>query len=500
VQVRSVSTWFAERVPVTEATMRTAALPALLLLPALAAAGAAAESAHPLSLHPENPHYFLFRGKPAVLITSGEHYGDVLNRDFDYLPYLDELHARGFNLTRTFSGTYREVPGSFHIVDNTLAPTAARWACPWARSDLAGAGDGGNKFDLEKWDPAYFERLRDFVAQAGKRGIVVELGLFCTIYDEPLWAISPMNPANNRQGIGPASRLEVFTARDPKLLAVQQALARKLAAELRDADNVYFEVCNEPYFGGVTAAWTDRIVAALVDAESGGPRHLIAQNIANGSAEIKNPNPNVSVFNFHYATPPQTVAANYRLNRAIADDETGFRGVGDQPYRTEGWDFLLAGGAVYSNLDYSYTPKHPDGTFRVTTSPGGGGPALRRQLQALKQFMDGLDFVHMKPDNAVIKGGRVTAPLTGNPAEARVTARALVAAGKAYAVYVRGGTRAELAVDLPAGHYRAEWIDTRNGAVAKAEDFEHGGGTRALASPEYAEDIALRVRRTAGKP
>jgi hypothetical protein len=471
--------------------MRALVLAALALVPTLSAA----EPVRPLALHPDNPHYFLFRGKPAVLLTSGEHYGAVLNRDFDYVPYLDELRARGFNLTRTFSGTYREVPGSFHIIDNPLAPKADRWLCPWARSAEPGAGDGGTKFDLEKWDPAYFERLRDFVAQAGKRGIVVELGLFCTIYDEPLWRINPQNPANNRQGIGPSSRLDVYTARDPKLLAVQEALVRKIAAELRDADNVYFEVCNEPYFGGVTRAWTDRIIATLVDAESGGPRHLISQNIANFSAEVRDPNPHVSVFNFHYAAPPQVVAVNYRLNKALADDETGFRGPDDLPYRTEGWDFLLAGGAVYSNLDYSFTPRHPDGTLRVTTSPGGGGLRLRKELQVLKRFVDSLDFVHMKPDNSVIKGGRVTAVLAGNPAEARVTARALVQPGKAYAVYVRGGTRAELSLEMPAGKYRAEWVDTKTGAVAKSEDIDHGGSTRRLESPEYADDVALRVKR-----
>jgi hypothetical protein len=43
-----------------------------------------APAAEPLRLHPDNPHYFLFRGKPTVLITSGEHYGAILNRAFDY--------------------------------------------------------------------------------------------------------------------------------------------------------------------------------------------------------------------------------------------------------------------------------------------------------------------------------------------------------------------------------------------------------------------------------
>ena len=102
----------------------------------------AADNFPPLALHPDNPHYFLFRGKPAVLMTSGEHYGAVLNGGFDYRTYLDELHACGFNVTRTFSGTYFEISSSFGIVDNTLAPEPRAYVGPWMRSDRPGAGDG----------------------------------------------------------------------------------------------------------------------------------------------------------------------------------------------------------------------------------------------------------------------------------------------------------------------------------------------------------------------
>jgi hypothetical protein len=299
------------------------------------------------------------------------------------------------------------------------------------------------------------------------------------------------------QGAGKVGRLEVYTLKDKALTAAQETLVRKFAAELKDFDNLYYEVCNEPYFGGVTRAWNDRMVAVLREAEKSLPApHLIAQNISNGSTKIDKPNPHVSIFNFHYSTPPDSVALNAKLKRPIGDDETGFRGTADLPYRTEAWDFLIAGGAVYSNLDYSFSCKHPAGTAKVTTSPGGGGPALREQLQILKEFMDGLDFVSMHPDNSVLKGGRITAPLSGNPPEARVTARALVAPGRTYAIYVRGGTQATLDVELPAGKYRAEWINTKTGAVDKSEDFEHSGSTKKLASPDYREDIALRVRRT----
>src|SRR5689334_18326982 len=117
-------------------------------------ASSGAEPWQPLALHPDNPHYFLFREKPTVLIGSGEHYGAVLNLDFDYVRYLEELGARKLNHTRTFTGAYVEPPGSFNIQKNTLAPALGRFICPWSRSSTPGYANGGNKFDLTQWDDA----------------------------------------------------------------------------------------------------------------------------------------------------------------------------------------------------------------------------------------------------------------------------------------------------------------------------------------------------------
>ena len=307
-----------------------------------------------------------------------------------------------------------------------------------------------------------------------------------------------MKADNNINGVGKGGRLDLYNLKDKELTDLQEALVRKIVGELKDYDNLYYEICNEPYFGGVTKEWNDRMAAVIADAEKGLPgRHLIAQNISNGSAKVGEPNPNVGVLNFHYCSPPDAVAMNYVLNRAVGFDETGFRGQADRSYRTDAWDFLIAGGAVYSNLDYSFSAAHPDGAADVTTSPGGGGIVLRRQLTVLKDFMDGLDFAHMKPDNGVLRDGRITLPLAGAPAAAKqtpaATVRALAETGKAYAIYVKGGVKAELSLDLPKGQYKAEWLNTKTGAVDKAEDFDHDGGTRTLVSPAYQEDVALRV-------
>ena len=444
-------------------------------------------AAGPIRLHPDNPRYFLFEGKPAFLMTSGEHYGAVLNLDFDYVPYLDELRARGFNLTRLFSGTYREVPGSFQIAANTLAPAPGRYLAPWRRSGAEGAADGGTRFDLNAWDEAYFRRLKDFCAEAARRGIVVEFVLFCPFYEDNLWDVNPMNARNNVNAVGAVPRTEVYTLKHPALVALHEAFTRKAVHELKDFDNLYFEICNEPYFGGVTLDWQARIAEAIVAAEAERPlraRHMIAQNIANGRAKVERPNPAVSLFNFHYATPPDVIARNAGLDRAIGDDETGFRGTGDRPYRVEGWAFLLAGGSVYSNLDYSFTATREDGSAPVTApTPGGGGPALRKQLAILKAFLAGFDFLMMAPDHRTIVGG---VPEGGS-------AHVLSRSGSAYAIYLNGGTRANLVLELPAGRYRAEWLNPRTGAIDKSEDRNHEGGRATLASPAYEEDIALRL-------
>ncbi len=172
----------------------------------------------PLSLHPGNTHYFLFRGKPALLIGSTEHYGAVMNLDFDYIRYLDELSAKGLNVTRTFSGIYVEPQGAFGIAKNTLAPGQEKFICPWVRSDQQGYPVGGNKFDLTMWDEAYFDRLKDFISEAGKRNIVVELDLFSNFYDTLQWKLSPLyytNNINNSEAI--PDHKEVLSLRHPKL-------------------------------------------------------------------------------------------------------------------------------------------------------------------------------------------------------------------------------------------------------------------------------------------
>jgi hypothetical protein len=484
-----------------------------------AVSAVAALAVTPLQLLSENPHYFLFRGQKTLIVTSGEHYGAVLNPDFNFTNYLETLAKDGLNGTRTWAGAYCEPQAAFNIAANTLAPAPGRFLAPWARSGAPGYANGGNKFDLSKWDDAYFTRLKAFMRCASEHGIIVEINLFCPFYEESMWALSPMNAVNNINGIGSVARTNVYTLeKNGGLLAVQESLVRKLVTELRGFDNLYYEICNEPYFGGVTPEWQRRIADVIVETERGtGTRHLISQNVANGSARVENPYPSVSIFNFHYATPPDAVAVNYGLNKVIGDNETGFKGTNDATYRMEAWDFVIAGGGLFNHLDYSFTAGHENGSFAYPASqPGGGSPTLRKQLSHLLQFTRQLDIPTLRPMNGLIHatlppGVSVRAMTRPGPA-AGAGVGVGEGAGTVTVAYLRTGLESagakppfktrfgegELSLDiaLAAGEFDLEWFDTKTGAFSKPVHFTltTASGRHTMAVPTFEDDIALVIR------
>jgi hypothetical protein len=469
--------------------------------------------APPIRLHPQNPHYFLFRGKAIALITSGEHYGAVLNADVDYKKYLATIDSDGLNYTRIFGGSYIEVPAkSFGILRNDLAPQPNRFIAPWVRSDTPGYAGGGNKFDLTKWNPEYFERYRAFLADASRRGVVVEISLFSSHYDEMMWKISPFHPSNNVNSTSDIEWKKLQTLDNGNILAFQEKYARKLVDEARDFDNVIFEIQNEPWSDRPTltsvvnpylrppgrdqypnsvdiaddlsVAWQARVAEWITQEEAPLPsHHLIAQNYSNFVASISKLSPGVDVVNFHYAYP-DAVTLNYGLGEAIAYDETGFLGREDDAYRRQAWNFMLSGGSIFDALDYSFSPGHEDGADLQPNGPGGGSPTFRHQLKILREFLDQFSILMLRPDTTTVK--HATA----------VVAHALSNPGLEYAIYLDGNGPAELTLTLPAGNYRAEWFNTKTGAIDKSENFYQAGATKILMSPPFENGIALRVART----
>lgn len=439
----------------------------------------------PISLHPQNPHYFIFRGEPCVLITSAEHYGAVLNLDFNYVEYLEELYSCGLNHTRVFSGVYYELPGAFGIENNTLAPKPGRYICPWIFCSIF--PETIEKYDLGRWDEAYFSRLKDFCSKASELGIVIEFTLFCSYYLDKNWKISPMNIGNNINGVGNVSVNEVYTLRHQDLLKCQTALTEKIVRELNGFDNIIFEICNEPWADNIQIEWEYHISDTIVLVEAGLPfKHLISWNPGIGYRAIENPNKDISIINFHYAALPGAVAVNYELNRVIGMNETGFAGCSDNTYRHQAWELLMSGGALFNNLDFSFAPGYEKGTFKYSDkSPGGGSRELRSQLKILKDFICSFNFVRMVPDNSIIKGLQVMNGIGYMLAER----------GQAYAMYIRASNEGVLDLDIPSGRYVVEWFSPKDGSIEKIEKMDHSHGGMRLEAPPYRDDIALSIKR-----
>lgn len=501
-------------------------------------AGASPASAGvPIHLYPANPHYVVFQGRPTVLISSGEHYGAVMNQawtEADARTYLDTLRADGLNATRLFSGVYRERYDSTGLPPNVLAPLPGQFLAPWGRSNVPGYAAnvpgyaGGNKFDLTRWDPEYFHRLKHFVAYAERRGVAVEYTFSARIRDD-LWAISPLNGANNINGVGNIGAGQLHALDNDGLLAFQDALARKVATELNQFDNVYYEVINEPFGIGTPvppsayAPWQQHLTQTLKDTEAHLPRqHMIAWNISgagrlSGSADNSLPiDPAVSILNIHTAAPSD-VAHNYGLGRLVGDDEIDFEGPDDPTYRAEAWDFITAGGGEFNNLDFSFTASDPRGTQRPEVFNAGwvwdGGPVLRKQMGVLSRLVNSLPFTRMHPDSEAISSG----PSVG-------TARTLAENGRVYLTYLNavpvdytryfsafrsGAPRPpaltaaahteSITLRVPPGRYSLRWLDPSTGRITASDSViaKHAGLT--VTSPTFTQDAALLVTRGRGR-
>src|SRR5580765_5287723 len=105
--------------------------------------------AAPISIHPENPKYFLFRGKPLVLIAATEHYGSVVNRAFDFERYLADAADKKQTVTRTFL-LFREQQ-SARNPSSPIKPESPDYIAPWPRVGPGKAIDGEPVYDLDKW-------------------------------------------------------------------------------------------------------------------------------------------------------------------------------------------------------------------------------------------------------------------------------------------------------------------------------------------------------------
>ena len=483
-------------------------------LPVLVVLFVAQICAEPIKLNPANPHYYLFNGRPTILITSAEHYGAVVNKDFDYVPYLDALKSYGMNYTRIYAGEMFEPQGKF-IKGNPLGPKPWSLVVPWARSSHPGYLFGGNKFDLDRWNPEYFARLKDFITKAGERGIVVEICFFNAQYSDT-WPISPLYYENNVQGAGKCDYQDAQTLKHADLAQRESEYVAKITQEVNPYDNVILEMCDEaPDIGfpptplAEAGAWVHHLTDVVIHAEHDLPKkHLIAAQVegpVGGPLDLSG-KPNVSVIVTQYVWQAGFQMGGMRAldlehghNKPIEFNETDwypvwYKGDAIADSRVEAWEFIVGGGGSFNHLNGRFTAEDPAGNTPDNAQVLGA-------LKNLREFMYSFDFLKMSPDRDFVIGGIPSG----------VFCRGISETGRQYALYhhhsaykqpgsqssyvVEPGHYVEdLLLHLPGGAYKADWIDPASGKVLSNETFIHQGGDRIFHAPEHVVDVALRIR------
>lgn len=459
--------------------------------------------AEPVGKHPANPHYFVYQGQPVVLITTDEHYGAVINRDFDYVPFLDRLHEYGMNLTRIYPGAYVEMKDQY-VPGNPLGPAPDRYILPWKKSAEAGANRhlGRYKYDLASWDEDYFKRLKDFVHQASLRGIVVEVAFFNGMYDDR-WEAQPLYHANNIQGVGTLDFKQFTTLADKALVEVQLEYVRKVASELYEFDNVIYDISDEPEMQGQQSwDWNSAMLDALISVDHN--RHIYGETAHSATPDFTKDR-RISWLPTEYISPMEkTLDDNYSDAKPIIDVETAYypRWYESHPVeetRVEGWYGMVGGlaGMIHLNSEFSVANPSAQGTSTEKV--------ILPQKRVLMTFMHSLDFVRMEKYTDF--------RVAGSPA----LARAIAEPGRQYAVYLFHGSRKwedwpqgatasrfnveanwfsdSVILKLPPGAYRAEWVNPSSGAVIASRSLHSKGGDTVLKTPRYFVDVALWMKR-----
>jgi hypothetical protein len=480
-----------------------------------------------ISLHPENPKYFLFRGKPLALITATEHYGSVVNAAFDFERYLQDAADKRMTLTRLFL-LFREQQSARNPY-SPIKPDTPDFLTPFLRTGPGKALDGERKFDLDKWNPAYFERLHRFLKRASELGIVVEVTLFSNSYGDSVWALHPFHSKNNVNGLKPIEWPEYTTLKSNDLFSRQVSYVRKIIQETSRYDNLYYEICNEPG-GGVANHSSPEDVDAWQAA--------IAKEVRQEMLRLNSPHLIFGSQAFTY-TPKffQNTDDSFRMQFLDAINihplpDTAFRGrvfqmgnfmskelklseirdfclgtagqtkpvvmdqdnaaslyrndVGWTIHRKRAWTALISG-AHYDFIDFSVTVGNDAGTEESRRK-------IRTWMRNLSVFMHSFKFIRAKPLQGWIQARPdfVVESVLGIP-------------GKEYVIYLADAREVDdpeagkpiqmnLRMPLPAGRYRAVLYSPLAGVYSPAVRLESTGEAE-LELAAFEQDLVVRVQQ-----
>jgi len=441
---------------------------------------AAEPAAGPLRVHPDNPRYFADGTRHddgrlrAVWLTGAHTWNNLVDMGrndppevFDFEGYLEFLQRHGHNFIRLWAwdSTWWDTQANRRLGKDFVHRASPQ---PWLRTGPGMALDGKPKFDLDRFNPAYFERLRDRVRAAGARGVYVSVMLFegwglmhgnrrgGLQEDGWAWRSHPFNPSNNVQSL-PIQGADALSGRvhvlgNDEANARQAAYIRKVVDTVNGLDNVLYEVINE----GGDPGWDWWVVRTIREHEQTKPRQHLIGITGHGAERLES----------MLASPADWISPG--RNDGYAEDPPAWDGRKvslldtDHIWGVGGnvewvWRSLMRGHHVLFMDPY-------DGSVLGTPDDPRWEP-IRRAMGQARRIAERVNLASLVP-----KG------------ELSTTRLCLADPGHAYLIYQPKSGEA-FSATLKKGTYRVEWFDTDSGETVDGGALEVPDGAREFKPP-----------------
>jgi hypothetical protein len=468
----------------------------------------------PLHVDQANPRYFTDGNGKAILLTGAHTWYTMQDAGwtdpppiFDYETFLNFAQSNGQNFFRTF--IWEETWRCAGISDNCYGSPMI-----YQRSGQGNALDGKPRFDLTKFNQAYFDRIRARTIEAGQRGFYVSLMLFegFSVMDKDggnlsPWPGHPFNKANNINGLDGdpdhhGDGRDIQTLRSSQVLAYQEAYVAKLIDTVNDLDNVLFEICNEAN-GQVdgTVSWENHFIDFVHSYEAKKPKqHPVGFTVLYPGGD----NSAIFASNADWVSPNDSGSDTYKTDPPAADGSKVIIADTDHLWGLGG-DRAWAWKSFTRGLNPIFMDPYSDYTFwNSQLNPNDPScVSLRANLGYILKYAKRMNLEAMTPQKALCSTGYCLANPATNGAE--------------YLIYLPSGatftgileklgeqkrtekyflTDSAVRVDLSStpGELTIEWFNPSTG-VTMAGGTVSGGAKRAFIAP-FTGDAVLYLYST----
>lgn len=440
----------------------------------------------PLRVHPANHRYFTDGSGKAVLLT-GSHtwagFQDTRYADWpspppmDFDAFLSSLRQHNHNFIR-----FRTWESDFN--PKVKQGTVYYDPMPYERPGPGTALDGKPKFDLDRFNQAYFDRLRARVVAARDQGIYVSVMFFCgssvegkgNIGGDP-WQGHPFNSENNVNGIEGGGR-KFHSLADPAVTARQEAVLRKIIDTVGDLDNVLYEIANEDTGSPDDTAFQYHMIRFVKDYEATRPKqHPVGMTAQypNGNDAVLEQSP------ADWISPVAKVPATDGGKVVINDTDHCYF-----------WIELKADGVaaqrawVWKNFTRGYQCIFMDPYLDPSKDAGRNNPSgskpdpywepLRDALGLTRRYATRMGLAEMLPHGELASSTFCLA----NP-------------GQEYLVYLPEGDEVTMDLSAATGQLAVEWMQPAAGTTTESGTV--AGGVRRVLKPPFAGDAVLYLRK-----